>query len=93
MGGGRDGRQGPGRLWHDCWAPGCHFVTVAVVAVGGGTQTLAPSPRRPRTWRQQGEPVPGTPPPVVLWAPMPVPSLCQLPEALLERRGGRGSVG
>lgn len=36
MGGGRDGRQGPGRLWHDCWAPGCHFVTVAVVAVGGG---------------------------------------------------------
>lgn len=28
---------------------------------GGGVQSLAPSPRRPRTWRQQGKPAPGTP--------------------------------
>lgn len=59
--GARGGRQGPARLWQDCRAPGCHFVTVAVVAVGRGGRTLAPSPRRPGTWKQQGERAAGTP--------------------------------
>lgn len=46
MGGG-GGRQGPARLWHDYRAPGCHFVTVAVVAVGGGAESCAIAPTAP----------------------------------------------
>lgn len=34
--GGRGSRQGPACLWHDWRAPGCHFVTAAVVAGGAG---------------------------------------------------------
>lgn len=46
--GGRGGRRGPARLWHDCRAPGCHFVTVAVVAVGGrGAEPCAIAPTAP----------------------------------------------
>ncbi|XP_077935287.1 acidic leucine-rich nuclear phosphoprotein 32 family member A isoform X1 [Halichoerus grypus] len=32
-----------------------------LLSLWGGVQSLAPSPRRPRTWRQQGKPAPGTP--------------------------------
>lgn len=45
--GGRGGRRGPARLWHDCRAPGCHFVTVAVVPGWGGAQTCAIAPTAP----------------------------------------------
>lgn len=79
--GGRGGRQGPDRWWHDCRAPGCHFVTTAVVAAGGGGdgggQSLAPSPRRAWTWRQRGEVAPA--PAEALWDPMGVPSPCHPP--------------
>lgn len=45
--GGRGGRQGPVRLWHDCRAPGCHFVTAAVVAAGGRGGALRHHPDGP----------------------------------------------
>ena len=45
--GGRGGRQGPACLWHDWRAPGCHFVTAAVVAGGGGGRTLRHYPDGP----------------------------------------------
>ncbi|XP_043326838.1 acidic leucine-rich nuclear phosphoprotein 32 family member A isoform X1 [Cervus elaphus] len=90
--GARGGRQGPARLWQDCRAPGCHFVTVAVVAVGGWGRRLAPSPRRPRTWKQQGERAAGTRSRALgPYVGGGVPSPCQRREALLERRGGRCS--
>lgn len=60
---------------------------------GGGRRLLRHRPDGPGPGDSRGSRSQGPPPPVVLWAPMPVPSLCQLPEALLERRGGRGSVG
>lgn len=56
---------------------------------GVGEQSLAPSPRRPWTWRQQGDLTLGDPPTLVLWAPMGGSHPCQRPEALLECRGGR----
>lgn len=46
--GGRGGRREPARLWHDCRALGCHFVTVAVVAGGGGgAESCAIAPTAP----------------------------------------------
>lgn len=44
-----DGRPSPALWrWLASLAPSCHFVTVAVVALGvGGGESLAPSPRRP----------------------------------------------
>ena len=70
--GARGGRQGPARLWQDCRAPGCHFVTVAVVAVGwegwGGGADLRHRPDGPGRGSSKGNGLRG--PRVVLWAPM-----------------------
>lgn len=83
MGGG-GGRQGPARLWHDYRAPGCHFVTVAVVAVGGG-RVLRHRPDGPgRRGGRGGRPWGLA---VAFWAPMGVRFPRQRPEVLLERRG------
>lgn len=58
-----------------------------LLSLGGGGESLAPSPRRAWTWRQLGEVAPG--PSDVLWDPMGVPSRRHGPEALLERRNRR----
>lgn len=88
MGGGGS-RQGPARLWHDCRAPGCHFVTVAVVAVGGEVESGVLRHCPDGLWRGGGLGSWLQGPPVVLCSPLWASTPRPRPEALLERRSTR----
>lgn len=86
--GGRRGRRGPVRRWHDCRAPGCHFVTAAVVAAGGagagaGGRALRHHPDGPGRGGSSGR-WPGTLRCAV--GPDGCSLPCHRPEALLARR-------
>lgn len=72
--GGRGGRQGPARSWHDRRAAilSPRLLSLRAGGEGGGRQSLAPSPRRAWTWRQLGEAAPA--PSEALGGPMGVPS-------------------